>query len=116
MDSLNKHKNANLKYYDMGSTFLQMAKEARKIYINRSTFDMVDDKKVLLSLLFSNPTINGKKIEISYQKAFKMVSNRVMEMLGENTDENTTFEPPKEPVNKGKTPAFADVHPIWLRG
>ena len=36
-------------------------------------------------------------------------------MLGENTDENTTFEPPKEPVNKGKTPAFADVNPIWLR-
>ena len=59
---------------------------------------------------------HGKKIEISYHKAFKMVSNRVMQMLGENTDENTTFEPPKEPVNKGKTPAFADVNPIWLRG
>jgi hypothetical protein len=41
MDSLNKHKNANLKYYDMGSTFLQMAKEARKIYVNRSTIGMV---------------------------------------------------------------------------
>ena len=59
---------------------------------------------------------NGKKVEISYHKAFKMVSDRVMQMLGENTDENTTFEPPKEPVDKGKTPAFADVHPNWLRG
>ncbi len=37
-------------------------------------------------------------------------------MLGENVDEKKTFEPPKEPVNKGKTPAFADVNPIWLRG
>ncbi|OGE91396.1 MAG: hypothetical protein A3F44_03805 [Candidatus Doudnabacteria bacterium RIFCSPHIGHO2_12_FULL_47_25] len=45
-----------------------------------------------------------------------MVSNRVMQMLGEKVDEKNTFEPPKEPVNKGKTPAFADVHPIWLRG
>ena len=115
MDSLNKHKNANLKYYDMGSTFLQMAKEARKIYVNRSSIEMVDDKKLLMSLLFSNSTINGKKVEISYHKAFKMVSARVMQMLGEKIDEKKTFEPPKEPVNKGKTPAFADVHPIWLR-
>ena len=93
MDSLNKHKNANLKYYDMGSTFLQMAKEARKIYVNRSSIEMVDDKKLLISLLFSNSTINGKKVEISYHKAFKMVSDRVMQMLGENGDEKKTFEP-----------------------
>ena len=114
MDSLNKHKNANLKYYDMGSTFLQMAKEARKIYVNRSSIEMVDDKKLLMSLLFSNSTINGKKVEISYHKAFKMVSARVMQMLGEKIDEKNTFEPPKEPVDKGKTPAFADINPIWL--
>ena len=44
-----------------------------------------------------------------------MVSARVMQMLGEKIDEKNTFEPPKEPVNKGKTPAFADVNPIWLR-
>ncbi len=93
-----------------------MDKEARKIYVNRSTIDMVDDKKVLLSLSFSNSTINGKKVEISYHKAFKMVSARVMQMLGEKVDEKKSFEPPKEPVNKGKTPAFADVHPIWLPG
>ncbi|OGC86651.1 hypothetical protein A2949_00120 [Candidatus Adlerbacteria bacterium RIFCSPLOWO2_01_FULL_54_21b] len=91
-----------------------MAKEARKIYVNRSSIEMVDDKKLLMSLLFSNSTINGKKVEISYHKAFKMVSERVMQMLGEKIDEKKTFEPPKEPVNKGKTPAFADVNPIWL--
>ena len=116
LDSLNKHKDANLKYYEMGETVLQVAKKAWKIYINRDKQEMVDDKKLLLSLIFSNTTLNGKKVEISYQKAFKMVSNRVMQMLGEKVDEKNTFEPPKEPVNKGKTPAFADVHPIWLRG
>ncbi len=114
LDGLNKHKNANLKYYDMGSTFLQMAKEARRIYLNRSTIEMVDDKKQLLSLLFSNPIINGKKVEISYQKAFKMVFERVTQMLGENTDENTTFEPLKKPVDKEKSRAFGSAHPIWL--
>jgi len=44
------------------------------------------------------------------------MAQRPKEMLGEKIDEKNTFEAPKEPVNKGKTPAFADVHPIWLRG
>jgi len=69
-----------------------------------------------MSLLFSNSTINGKKVEISYHKAFKMISARVMQMLGEKIDEKNTFELLKEPVNKGKTPAFADVNPNWLPG
>ena len=45
-------------------------------------------------------------------KAVSLVSVALSE---KNTKKNT-FEPPKEPVNKGKTPAFADVNPIWLRG
>lgn len=51
-----------------------------------------------------------------YQKAFKMVFERVSQMLGENVDENTTFEPLKEPVDKEKSRAFGSAHPIWLRG
>lgn len=75
---------------------------------------MVDDKRLLLSHIFSNTTINGKNIEVSYHKAFKIIFDRVNEALNEKTDPNKTFEPPKEPVDKGKTPAFADVNPIWL--
>jgi len=77
---------------------------------------MVDDKKVLLSLLFSNPTINGKNVEISYQKPFQLILDTVNEALSKKNPNKNTFEPPKEPVNKGKTPAFADAHPIWLPG
>jgi len=54
--------------------------------------------------------------------AFKMVSNRVIQMLGENIDENTTLEPPKKPTNngcdkliiKGKSAAFGDACPVML--
>jgi len=45
-----------------------------------------------------------------------MVFERVTQMLGEKIDENTTFEPPKEPVNKEKSRAFGSAHPIWLPG
>ena len=116
MDSLNKHKNANLKYYEMGATVLQVAKQAWKIYVNRNTPEMVDDKRLLLSHIFSNTTINGKNIEVSYHKAFKIIFDRVHEALIEKTNPKKTFEPPKEPVDKEKSRAFGSAHPIWLDG
>jgi len=83
LDSLNKHKDANMKYFEMGVTVLQMAKQAWKIYINRDKLEMVDDKKLLLSLIFSNTTLNGKKVEDSFHKAFKIIFDRVGERLWE---------------------------------
>ena len=115
MDSLNKHKNANLKYYEMGATVLQVAKQAWKIYVNRNTPEMVDDKRLLLSHIFSNTTINGKNIEVSYHKAFKIIFDRVHEALIEKTNPKKTFEPPKKPVDKEKSRACGSAHPIWLR-
>jgi len=72
-------------------------------------------ERMLFSFLFSNPKINGKNVEISYQKPFQLILDTVSEALSEKNTRKNTFEPPKEPVNKGKTPAFADAHPIWLR-
>lgn len=112
LDSLNRHRNANLKYFEMGVAILEVAKQARTIYFDpRRT---VEQKRTLFSFLFSNPKINGKNVEISYQKPFQMIHDAVHDALSKNKDEKITFEPQKKPVNKGKTPAFADVHPIWL--
>lgn len=114
LDSLNKHKDANLKYYEMGETVLQVAKKAWKIYINRDKQEMVDDKKLLLSLIFSNTTLNGKKVEVSFHKAFKIIFDRVGELMGEKIDQNKIFEHLNKPVNKEKSRAFGSAHPIWL--
>ena len=93
---------------------------------NRETPPEYKDKFMLsfVEMGWADPTMvdprykgwTGGRVEISYHKAFKMVSARVMQMLEEKIDEKNTFEPPKESVNKGKTPAFADVNPIWLGG
>jgi hypothetical protein len=118
---LDKHQNANLKYFEMGGTILEIAKQAWRIYTNRynlknpSDDNMVNDKRLLLSLLFSNTKINGEKTEISYQKPFKMIFDRVSEITGEKMDEKTIFELTKKPVNKKKSRAFGSAHPIWLR-
>lgn len=104
----------------MGSTILEVAKQAWKIYTNRfdtknpSDDNMINDKRLLLSLLFSNTKTNGEKTEISYHKAFKMIFDRVSEITEEKMDEKTIFELTKKPVNKEKSRAFGSAHPIWL--
>ena len=98
----------------MGVTVLQVAKQAWKIYINRNKTEMVDDKKLLLSLIFSNTTLNGKKVEVSFHKAFKIIFDRVGELMGEKIDQNKIFEHLNKPVNKEKSRAFGSAHPIWL--
>ena len=113
LDSLNRHRNANLKYFEMGVAVLQIAEEARDTYLKpRRT---VEQKRTLLSFLFSNPKINGKNVEISYQKAFKLIHNRVQQELSEKNTKKSTFEPAKKPTNKEKSAALRDTHPIWLR-
>ena len=97
----------------MGVTVLEIAKQAREIYLNpRRT---VEQKRMLFSFLFSNPKINGKNIEISYQKPFDLILGTVNEALSEKNTDKNTFEPPKEPVDKEKSRAFGSAHPIWLR-
>ncbi len=113
LDSLNRHRNANLKYFEMGVAVIQVAKDARKTYLKpRRT---VEQKRMLLSLMFSNPKINGKNVEASYQKAFKLIYNRIQQLLAEKNDQKITFEPAKKPTVKEKSRGFASAHPIWLR-
>ena len=114
LDSLNRHRNANLKYFEMGVSILEVTKQARTIYLNpRRT---VEQKRMLLSLIFSNPKINGKNVEISYQKPYQFIYDTVFEALSEKNTDKNTFEPPKEPVNKEKSRAFGSACPIWLSG
>lgn len=114
MDSLNRHKNANLKYFEMGIAVLDVAKSARDIYLSPNR--AVDDKRTLLSFLFSNPTINNGNITISYQKPFDIVHNRLQELMTLEKTEKRKFEPPKKPVNKGKSTASRDACPVMLPG
>jgi len=69
---------------------------------------------MLLSLIFSNTTLNGKKVEVSFHKAFKIIFDRVGKLMGEKIDQNKIFEHLNKPVDKEKSRAFGSAHPIWL--
>lgn len=113
LDNLNKQKDASLKYYDVGVTILEIAKRAYDIY--RSPRRTPEQKRRLLSFLFESMKIDGKQIMTQYHLPFSLIAG-VSEKIAVGITTNYTFELAKNRSVKGKTPAFADVHPIWLRG
>ena len=112
LDNLSKQKDASLKYYEVGVTILEVAKRAYDIY--HSPRRTPEQKRRLLSFLFESMKIDGKQILTQYHLPFSLIAG-VSEKIAVGMTTNYTFELAKLPVNKGKTPAFADVHPTCLR-
>lgn len=112
MDGLNRHKNANLNYYEVGVAILNVVLKARKMYLNPER--TVEEKRTLISLLFEAPKIDNGKIEISYRKPYNVVHQRLQELLLLEKTRNKKFEPPKKPTNKEKSAALGDTCPVLL--
>jgi hypothetical protein len=74
----------------------------------------VEEKRTLISMLFSTPKTDNGKIEISYQKPFDMIHNRLQKLMTLEKTKKRTFEPPKKPTNKGKSTAFGNTCPVML--
>ena len=71
-----------------------------------------DDKRLLFSQLFTNLVQNRREIRKNYTEAADFLLKWIPKL-------NEGYELSKSLYNgfdKGKTPAFADVHPNWLRG
>jgi site-specific DNA recombinase len=70
----------------------------------------VDTQKAILACLGSNLIVEGGKVKIELRPVFKTIFENTS-YVGISTSHARTS---KYVVNKGKTPAFADVHPSWL--
>ena len=82
----------------------ELALRAKEIYEKANN----DEKRLLLSQIFTNLTQNEYKIETKFSLAAEYLANWTPKL-------NKSYEPTKSTSFKGKTPAFADVHPVWLR-
>lgn len=67
-------------------------------------------KKEILSALGQNLSLKDGKLTIQLKEPFKIIANTLTSV----PEAKRRLEPVKIGVNKGKTPAFADVHPTWL--
>ena len=105
VSSIKKHSNAQTKYFELGMSILELSQKAKEIY-QKAT---IEEKRTLLTLVFSNLYLNEGKLSVSYTPAFEILSNCV-------SATNKIFEPAKSDINKAKNRGFNPVFAGLLRG
>jgi len=106
LESLNKLGEARIKYYEAGYAIHELALHTKEIY--QSIKGKTEDKRLLLSQVVSNLSLNEGNIKPNYTLAFEFLS-KWMPIV------NNTFEQPKIGQNKRKTDDLASVCPEMLR-
>jgi site-specific DNA recombinase len=106
-NALQRHKNANLSYIELGASILDLTQRAREIYAYASP----EKKRKLLSIVFAGLRLKDKTLVPDYNKAFQFIRERV-EVI--NTEDSTYERLPssKEAVILESAQNFEP----WLRG
>ncbi|MEX0652427.1 MAG: recombinase family protein [Candidatus Paceibacterota bacterium] len=73
LNTLERHKNANTNYFELGAKMLEIAANAKQIFINRKK---PEDKHKILQFLFSNLTLKDEKLSCTYTKPFQLIAER----------------------------------------
>ncbi len=107
ISELKKIDEGNTKYYQAGLAIHELAFRSAEIY--KSEKATIEDKRLLLSKIFSNLSLKSDDIEHSYTMAFEFLAQWVPVL-------NETFEPLKNVGVKGQKSTFVLSHPSLLRG
>lgn len=70
INSIERHSNAQNKYYELGINILELSQKAKEIYQKASQ----EQKRMLLNLVFSKLTLNEGKLKAFYSKPFEICS------------------------------------------
>ncbi|MDD3940571.1 MAG: recombinase family protein [Candidatus Pacebacteria bacterium] len=105
-DKLKKLNDGNTKYYQAGFALHELALRAGDIY--KSPRATTEDKRLLLSKIFSNLTLNADTITPNYTSAFQFLTKWIPIL-------NNTFEPAVFGSTKAKEGIFMPSCPEMLR-
>lgn len=89
VESLQKLGESRTKYYEAGWAIHELARKAKIIYLNPTA--TVEEKRLLLSYVFSDMTISAAKIRPNYTLAFEFLTEWMPKV-------NKIFEPTKNPA------------------
>lgn len=101
--SLKKHSEASNKYYELGSSIIDISQRAKEIYLNKNR--ATEERRLLLGLMFQSITLNAGKIEALYSPAFQVLAKFVPEW-------NKKFEPTKNPSKNGVNGMVSYKQPV----
>lgn len=106
LESLDSLGQSRLKYYQAGYAIHELALNAVRLYQGDKI--TIDQKRLMLSIIFSNFDLNEKNVRENYTFGFEFVA-KWMNTL------NSTFEPAKKGENRAKTEISEQEHPALLR-
>ncbi|MBI3045959.1 MAG: recombinase family protein [Candidatus Harrisonbacteria bacterium] len=72
LSELKKLDNAGNKYYELGASIIDLAHRAKEIYSNPKR--TIDEKRLLMNLMFSTLTIKDGELTVGYSKAFEILA------------------------------------------
>jgi DNA invertase Pin-like site-specific DNA recombinase len=101
INSIERHSNAQNKYFELGINILELSQKAKEIYLKATD----EQKRMLLNLVFSKLTLNNGKLKAFYSKPFEICLRGIQFT-------NKIFEP-QFSIQKGPKRAKTD---ILLRG
>lgn len=107
MESLENLSEGRTQYYQAGYAIHELASKAKEIYSHEKTSP--DDKRLLLSLIFSNLSLNTNKITPNYTFGFEFLTKWVPTL-------NNNFEPADLHTKSSKNEAFDPVFDGLLPG
>jgi len=105
LGSLRKLNDGNTKYYEAGYAIHELASKASEIY--KSPKATTEDKRLLLSKIFSNLSIKDLEIKPNYTLAFEFLREWMPVV-------NDTFEPVTSGSIEPDKPTFNTSHPTLL--
>ena len=76
LDSLERHSEAQTKYFELGVNILEISKMAKELYLKNLT----EGRRTLLSLIFSSLSLNEEKLEAQYTKPFQIIFQRNLQL------------------------------------
>ncbi len=104
--SLKKLNEGNTKYYEAGYAIHELASKASEIY--KSDKATTEDKRLLLSKVFSNLSLESSNIKPNYTLAFEFLTKWMPQV-------NSTFEPENNGSVKRQKEVLSSSHPVVLR-
>ena len=106
INKLEKLNDTNIQYYEAGYAIHELALRAKEIYTSEKATN--EERRLLLSYIFSNLTLNADKIRPNYTLAFEFLAEWMPRV-------NKIFELQEMQANKRKTGDFSPACPVVLR-
>lgn len=107
IESLGKLSKGRTAYYEAGFAIHELASKAKDIYKSSKTTE--DQRRLLLSHIFSNLSLKADRISPNYTFGFAFLAEWMPKL-------NSTFELEKIGTIEAKEDALASPHPTLLRG